>query len=98
MKDLKNKKTIRQAAFDLYKPPFRFDKRGGYVWDQEDNMVVDQDDFQEMQGMLAARVRGWGRIQYLKEFDPCELQDKAGELVAEALTEFWEKNIDGGYS
>jgi len=34
-----------------------------------------------------ARLRGWGRIQYLP--DPEKLHDAVGEIIAEALTEYW---------
>lgn len=36
------------------------------------------------------RVRGWGRISYLP--DPEALQDKVGEILGQALTEFWLKH------
>jgi hypothetical protein len=37
------------------------------------------------------RVRGWGRMSYLA--DPEALQDAAGDLVAEAMTKFWEEEL-----
>ena len=67
-------------AMKLYAPPFRFDR--GYIWDSRNNMVAD-DDAQD----VALRIRGWGRISYLPDAEA--LQDKVGELIAQAMTEFW---------
>lgn len=78
---------LKRRALDLYKPPFRYDSRGGYIFDADNRMVADQRE-NDPPG-TALRVRGWGRIGYLK--DPEKLQDAAGELMAEALTVFWEK-------
>jgi hypothetical protein len=36
------------------------------------------------------RIRGWGRIQYLPDAE--KLQDAVGELIARAMTEFWERS------
>ena len=69
-------------AVKLYKPPFRYER--GYIFDADNSMVADND-AQDTVG----RVRGWGRIQYLP--NPEILQDRVGELIAQALTEFWEK-------
>lgn len=71
-----------KLALELYKPPFVF--RCGYIFDAEGNMVGD-----EAGNSAAMRVRGWGRISYMD--NPEKLQDTAGELIAKALTEFWEK-------
>lgn len=67
-------------ALKLYKPPLRYDF--GYIWDSNNEMVADDG------GM--ARVRGWGRISYMNDGEA--LQDKVGELIAEALTEYWNKH------
>ena len=77
-----NKMNITAAALKLYKPPFEF--RSGYIWDADGSMVADQ-------GATEAvlRIRGWGHIQYLKEFKPEDLQDEVGRLCAEAMTNFW---------
>jgi hypothetical protein len=36
---------------------------------------------------FAARIRGWGRIQYLDNAE--KLQEAVGHLVAEALNQLW---------
>ena len=82
--------TIREAALAIYTPPFRYEH--GYVWDSNNEMVSDG---QGMRGLLAARIRGWGRIQYMD--DPAgraaALQDEIGHMVAEALNAFWTANM-----
>ena len=71
-------------AMKLYSPPFRYDR--GYIWDAQNNMVAD-DDAQD----VALRIRGWGRISYMPDAEA--LQDKVGELIAQAMTEFWVTHI-----
>ena len=78
------KKELRKRAVALYKAPFKFDVRGGYIWDANHEMVADG--LGEAGHML--QVRGWGRISYLPE--PGALQDTVGELFAELLTKHWE--------
>jgi hypothetical protein len=73
---------IEEVAFRLYTPPFRFEH--GYIWDANTNMVADQ-----MGQDAMTRIRGWGRISYKPDAE--KLQDAVGELVAKALTEYWEK-------
>lgn len=71
---------LRSTAVELYKPPFRYEY--GYIYDAAHRVVADSD------GQDAVlRVRGWGRIGYLP--DAAALQDKVGELIAEALTKHW---------
>lgn len=78
-----------RAAFALYRPPFRLDH--GYIWDAGNNMVADQDyACSDAVSSEIARVRGWGRICSLPE--PMALQDKVGELIAAALTEYWTRH------
>lgn len=81
---------IRRRALDLYKAPFKYDH--GYIWDANGEMVADDrvpmDDTENPQRSIAVRIRGWGRIGYLPE--PEKLQDAVGELIAQALTKFWE--------
>lgn len=84
---------LRKNALSLYSPPFTYDGNG-YVWDSASNMVADFGDVDQQErlaSMMALRVRGWGRIGY--ETDGEALQDKVGELIAEALTEFWVKKL-----
>ena len=87
---------IRRAALDIYTPPFRCEH--GYVRDANNETVAD-DAGEEMVGVIAARIRGWGRIQYMDnpEGRAAALQDEVGEIVAQALNEHWAANgIKGG--
>jgi hypothetical protein len=77
----------------LYKPPFRHDC--GYIFDAKNEMVADQsggtpidlcDD--RMGDDAIGRVRGWGRIGKFPDAE--NLQDAIGDLIAAALTEYWE--------
>lgn len=75
-------KEIERLALELYKPPFRY--AYGFIWDAANNMVADH------AGENAAlRIRGWGRIGYKP--NPERLQDAVGELIAKAMTEYWER-------
>jgi hypothetical protein len=82
-------KTIREVALELYTPPFSF--RHGYVFDSKGHMVADQDDVDAMRESIAARIRGWGRIQYMDNpmGRAAALQDEVGQIVVEALNAFW---------
>jgi hypothetical protein len=51
----------------------------------DSRIVYDNDGVDTM-----GRVRGWGRIQYLP--NPEALQDKVGEMIAEAITDYWKKH------
>lgn len=85
-----NLTAAQETAVKLYKPPFRYD--GGYIFDALGNMFSDSGG-DEVAAGIAARIRGWGRLQYVEdEFTPAELQDTVGELVAFSLTKFWEDN------
>lgn len=78
-----NALTDQQAsALALYKPPFRYDH--GFIWDANNYMVADSEGRD-----VALRIRGWGRISYMTT--PEQLQDAVGELIAQAMTEFWER-------
>lgn len=70
-------------ALAIYKPPFKY--QAGYIFDADDNMVAD-----DCGENAAARIRGWGRIQYMN--NPEQLQDTIGEHIAKAMTEYWEKH------
>jgi len=72
--------SLRERALRLYRPPFRRDH--DYIFDANNEMVADE---------TVLRVRGWGRISYLP--DPEVLQDAAGDLIAEALTKFWQEEL-----
>ena len=71
---------LKAQALALYKPPFKHIH--GYIWDSDNHMVADDG------GMM--RVRGWGRIQ--KQPDAEKLQDTVGDLIADALTKYWNKS------
>lgn len=73
---------LRKRVLALYKPPFSY--HCGYIHDGEGNMVSDLPI-----GTIATRVRGWGRISYLENAE--ELQDTVGEMIAEALNQYWDK-------
>lgn len=83
---------MRTKALALYKPPFRFEY--GYIFDADHQTVADEASADSM--INALRIRGWGRIGYME--NPEALQDKVGELIAEALTQYWERQTkqDGG--
>jgi hypothetical protein len=82
---------IRKAALALYTPPFRHEF--GYIRDANNQMVAD-DASSEATGLIASRIRGWGRIQYMDnpEGRAEALQDEVGEMVAEALNAYWAAN------
>lgn len=80
---------IRKRAIDLYKPPFVFYR--GYIHDAEGNMVSD-DEVDDTDGLH--RIRGWGRIQKFEDAE--NLQDEVGHIIAEALTEYWNRHGDNG--
>lgn len=84
-------KTISQAALELYSPPFKF--KYGYIFDNTGKMVADNGMVDELKNMIALRIRGWGVIQYLEEFNPEELQDEVGKHCANALTQYWESKL-----
>lgn len=84
---------LKARALALYTPPFTFEY--GYVHDANGNVVADnsierdEEVTSHKEGNLLLRVRGWGRIQ--KFPNPENLQDCVGELICEALNEYWEK-------
>lgn len=77
------KKELRQRAFDSCAAPF--ERVHGYIFDANGNTISDD----TAEGIVT-RMRGWGRLHYLDK--PEELQDAIGDLIVEALNEFWEKH------
>jgi hypothetical protein len=75
---------LKTRALELYTPPFRY--KNGYIFDSQDNMVADDDN---VETSVVTRIRGWGRISYMSQAP--QLQDKLGEMVAEALTDYWNR-------
>lgn len=78
--------TPKQKAIGLLKPPFKFDN--GYIFDgsKARNMVCDEG---ECELGTIARLRGWGRLGNLP--DGGEIQDAVGEVIAEALNQYFER-------
>ena len=79
-------KTPKQKAMELLKPPFK--SKCGYIFDsaEKQNTVADDGDC-ELGTM--ARLRGWGRLGYLPDGE--EIQDAIGEIIAEALNDYFAK-------
>lgn len=75
--------TMRSQAFALYTPPFKF--VAGYIIDSKGNMMSDDGGAMDR----IARRRDWGRIQYME--NPEAIQEVVGNMIAEALNEFWSK-------
>ena len=73
---------LLQDVLELYTPPFKYVR--GYIHDSKGLMVSDDDG---AAANIIHRVRGWGRLSYMA--DAAKLQDKAGHMIAEALTEYW---------
>jgi hypothetical protein len=76
---------IRERARKLFRAPFRY--QGGYIWDDEGEMVADRHGDAEAKS-ATLRVRGWGRLGYITKSpeEAAALQDTYGELIAEAMT------------
>jgi hypothetical protein len=72
----------RKAAMAIYTPPFKFVH--GYIYDSQHHVVADDD---KVDGAVASRVRGWGRIGYMP--NPEQLQDEVGQMIADALTAYY---------
>lgn len=87
------------AAMKLFEPPFTFVH--GYIYDNANHVVSDDGDIGEMEKAVISRVRGWGRLQYLKDkgFTPAQLQDAVGGIIVTALNEYWanRSGIDRNY-
>lgn len=74
----------RAAAMAIYVPPFKY--QYGYIFDSQQHMVSDNGpicDGPSVEGAVASRVRGWGRIGYMP--NAAELQDEVGQMMADAL-------------
>lgn len=75
---------LKDQAMAAFKAPFRHIR--GYIWDSASQMVLD--DCVEDAAVPTMRVRGWGYLQKLPDGD--KVQDHMGEVVADALTLYWE--------
>ena len=76
---------MEKKALALYVPPFR--REHGYIFDAENEMVADDSG----DGNSMAQVRGWGRMVYMDK--PEELQDATGDIIAKALTLYWDLHV-----
>ena len=73
-------------ALAIYKAPFTCHE--GYIFDADGEMVVDNGGNEQ----TMAQVRGWGRITYME--NPEKLQDAVGDIIAKALTLYWDLHAD----
>jgi hypothetical protein len=79
----------REAAKAVYTPPFKYEH--GYIFDSQHLMVADNGpicDGPSVEGAVASRVRGWGRLGYLP--NGAELQDEIGQMMADALNALYQ--------
>lgn len=79
----------RAAAMAIYTPPFKY--KHGYIFDAQQHMVADNGpicDGPSVEGAVASRVRGWGRIGYMP--NAAELQDEVGQMMADALNALYQ--------
>lgn len=79
---------------ELYKGPFSYNM--GYIYDANSEMLADNAG-ENLQGIV--QVRGWGYLTggAAQNLDPdvaAEIQDEIGEMIAEALTQYW-KSMEG---
>lgn len=79
---------LQTRAWKLYRPPFRYEH--GYIFDREGNTVADGGEGGNT-ALGVVRVRGWGRIGYMPDAE--ELQDAVGDLIAKALTIYWNERL-----
>lgn len=76
--DGEEKRRLRRAALELYKPPFRYER--GYILDANSRIMYDNE------GMdTVSRVRGLP--------NPEALQDMVDETIAEALSAYWKARV-----
>lgn len=82
---------FRKDAMSIYTPPFRYEH--GYIFDSKNHVVADQGSVSDDEPSVAntiGRVRGWGRIAYMKY--GAKLQDEIGAVMVEALNDYWSKS------
>lgn len=83
LKDIKIEEPVIRAIpepelrriFEVYRPPFKYDQNGQYVFDIHNHMVVD--------------IRGWGYLQRFTDGE--QIQDNVGRLVTELLNKEYER-------
>jgi hypothetical protein len=82
--------------------PVRADDFGQYIWGPENEMVADcvrdytQGEYKDDELGEPIRIRGWGRIQYIKdpEKTPTQIQDEIMEWVADAINAYAEPTLN----
>jgi hypothetical protein len=79
--------TPKQKAIELLKPPFKFEC--GYIFDSAKNENMVADDGGDIELGTIARLRGWGRLGKLDDGE--QVQDAIGEVIAEALNQYFER-------
>ena len=86
---VKSSRWLPVRAIEIFTPPFRYEN--GFIVDSSDNIVA-YSWRDKAARLIASRIRGWGRIQYMDnpEWSADEIQDEVGKIVAEALNSFWE--------
>lgn len=78
-----------KEILEIYKAPFSYSY--GYIFDANSQMVAD-DAGEDLEGIV--RVRGWGNLTGLGAMGlnpdlAADIQDEIGEMIAEALTNYW---------
>ena len=83
--------NAKEIVLSLFTPPFYF--QHGYTFDSNNQMVADEGRDLAL-GTIISRIRGWGMIKYkgTPEVKAEEIQDAAGEIIAEALNQYWKNN------
>lgn len=83
--------NAKEIVLSLFTPPFYF--QHGYIFDSNGQMVSDEGRDIAL-GTIISRIRSWGMIQYIEapEAKAEEIQDAAGEIIAEALNQYWKNN------
>jgi GTP-binding protein EngB required for normal cell division len=63
--------TVQELAriFEVYKAPFTYEEYGQFIFDKENQMIVD--------------IRGWGYLQRFS--DAVQIQDNVGKLITDFL-------------
>lgn len=77
----------KEQILELYTAPFTH--TDGYIFDAKSQMIVD-DCGANLEGIV--QVRGWGYLNGKLNLDDAgDIQDEIGEMIAEALTQYWNK-------
>ena len=91
---LTDRATLEQLVTELLRMSNACELEGdkhGYIFDSQRHMVADNGpicDGPSVEGAVASRVRGWGRIGYMP--NAAELQDEVGQMMADALNALYQ--------